>query len=268
MFGLLGHNGAGKTTTMKIITAEQAPTRGQVQIGGQNITSNMADAFKLLGYCPQHDALWKNITVREHLECYAAIRGVPYSDIPRVVDLYLSGLQIHEHADKQTYQCSGGTRRKLSFAMAMVGDPKVVLLDEPSTGMDPRSKRFLWDTILASFQGSRGAILTTHSMEEADALCSRVGIMVKGELRCLGSTQHLKNLYGAGYTLEMKLRGGDRTPTSTQGVKPNDLREFVGELFSDAVLQESFADRLVYSVPQQSVPSLANCFMQLEKGEL
>lgn len=75
VFGLLGHNGAGKTTTMKIITAEEAPTRGRVQIGGENITSNMNDAFQLLGYCPQHDALWKNITVREHLECYAAIRG-------------------------------------------------------------------------------------------------------------------------------------------------------------------------------------------------
>ncbi|KAI7815451.1 ABC subfamily A member [Rhyzopertha dominica] len=267
VFGLLGHNGAGKTTTMKIITAEEAPTRGQVQIGGQSITSNMADAFQLLGYCPQHDALWKNITVREHLECYAAIRGVPYRDISKVVNLYLNGLQIQEHADKQTHQCSGGTRRKLSFAMAMVGNPKVVLLDEPSTGMDPRSKRFLWDTILASFQGSRGAILTTHSMEEADALCSRVGIMVKGELRCLGSTQHLKNLYGAGYTLEMKLRGGDRTPTSTTGDSPNELRDFVASLFSDATLQESFADRLVFSVPQQSVPSLANCFLQLEKAK-
>ncbi|XP_044260177.1 cholesterol transporter ABCA5-like [Tribolium madens] len=267
VFGLLGHNGAGKTTTMKIITAEEAPTRGRVQIGGENITSNMNHAFQLLGYCPQHDALWKNITVREHLECYAAIRGVPSSDISQVVDLYLSGLQIHEHADKQAQQCSGGTRRKLSFAMAMVGNPKVVLLDEPSTGMDPRSKRFLWDTILASFQGSRGAILTTHSMEEADALCSRVGIMVKGELRCLGSTQHLKNLYGAGYTLEMKLRGGDRTPTSTSCDRPNELREFVSGLFHDATLQESFADRLVFSVPQQSVPSLANCFMELEKAK-
>lgn len=103
VFGLLGHNGAGKTTTMRIITAEEAPTRGQVgymenntvfkltvikiqvQIGGQSITSNMTDAFRLLGYCPQHDALWKNITVREHLECYAAIRGVPYGDISRLI---------------------------------------------------------------------------------------------------------------------------------------------------------------------------------------
>lgn len=154
VFGLLGHNGAGKTTTMKIIIAEEAATRGRVQIAGYNINSHLTDAFRQMGYCPQHDAQWKNITVREHLECYAAMRGVPWSEIDRIVDLYLTGLQIHDHADKQTQECSGGTRRKLSYAMAMVGGPKVVLMDEPSTGMDPRSKRFLWDTILASFQVS------------------------------------------------------------------------------------------------------------------
>lgn len=183
MFGLLGHNGAGKTTTMKIMTGETAPTNGHIKIGGHNITINRNDAFRSLGYCPQHDALWKTITVREHLEIYASIRGVARKDLSRVVNTYLHGLQIVDHANKQTQNCSGGTQRKLSYAIAMVGMPKVVLLDEPSTGMDPRSKRFLWDTILASFQGTRGAILTTHSMEEADALCSRVGIMVKGELR-------------------------------------------------------------------------------------
>ncbi|XP_046604475.1 cholesterol transporter ABCA5-like isoform X2 [Neodiprion virginianus] len=268
VFGLLGHNGAGKTTTMKIIIAEEAATRGRVQIGGNNITSQITEAFRQMGYCPQHDAQWKNITVREHLECYAAIRGVPPSEIGRIVDLYLSGLQIHEHADKQSQECSGGTRRKLSFAMAMVGGPKVVLMDEPSTGMDPRSKRFLWDTILASFQGGRGAILTTHSMEEADALCSRVGIMVKGELRCIGSTQHLKNLYGAGYTLEMKLLGGDCTPTTPSGDRISGLKEFVAGLFPDATLEESFADRLVFGVPQHAVQSLAECFTQLEKAKM
>ncbi|XP_012287761.1 ATP-binding cassette sub-family A member 5 isoform X2 [Orussus abietinus] len=268
VFGLLGHNGAGKTTTMKIIIAEEAASRGRVFIGGHNVNSHVTEIFRLMGYCPQHDAQWKNITVREHLECYAAIRGVPWSDINRIVDLYLTGLQIHEHADKQTQECSGGTRRKLSFAMAMVGGPKVVLMDEPSTGMDPRSKRFLWDTILASFQGGRGAILTTHSMEEADALCSRVGIMVKGELRCIGSTQHLKNLYGAGYTLEMKLLGGDCTPTTPSGDRISGLKEFVASMFPDATLEESFADRLVFAVPQHSVHSLAECFTQLEKAKL
>jgi ATP-binding cassette, subfamily A (ABC1), member 5 len=307
VLGLLGHNGAGKTTTMKIMTGETPPTHGSVKIGGHNITAAKDDAFKTLGYCPQFDAQWKTMTVREHLELYASIRGVARKDLPRLINTYLHGLRIAEHANKQTQHCSGGTRRKLSYAMAMVGSPRVVLLDEPSTGMDPKSKRFLWDTILNSFQGSRGAILTTHSMEEADALCSRVGIMVKGELRCLGSTQHLKNLYGAGYTLEIKLKhlafysesnnsigaycqtiplkitSPITSPTTTvdilfqqqqqssfdqiQEERVQTLRNFVADLFPDACLEESFADRLVYSVPQHSVVSLAQCFSKLEKGE-
>lgn len=105
-------------------------------------------------------------------------------------------------------------------------------------------------------------------MEEADALCSRVGIMVKGELRCIGSTQHLKNLYGAGYTLEMKLLGGDSTPTTPSGDRMTGLKDFVARLFPDANLEESFADRLVFSVPQHAVHSLAECFTQLEKGNI
>uniref|UniRef100_A0A8W7Q0T1 ABC transporter domain-containing protein n=1 Tax=Anopheles coluzzii TaxID=1518534 RepID=A0A8W7Q0T1_ANOCL len=296
VLGLLGHNGAGKTTTMKIMTGETAPTRGTVRVAGHSITINQDDAFKTLGYCPQHDALWKNVTVREHLELYARIRGVRGKDLNRLISTYLTGLHINEHANKQTQHCSGGTRRKLSYAMAMVGAPKVVLLDEPSTGMDPKSKRFLWDTILASFHGKRCAMLTTHSMEEADALCSRVGIMVKGELRCLGSTQHLKNLYGAGYTLEIKLKHIENVysetpiesqPSSSQEQLQLDqstdhiapvisncidnrsmaLRNFVTDLFPSATLEESFADRLVYSVPQQAVSSLAECFSRLEKAK-
>ncbi|XP_053687568.1 cholesterol transporter ABCA5-like [Sabethes cyaneus] len=298
VLGLLGHNGAGKTTTMKIMTGETIPTRGTVRVAGHSITINQDDAFKTLGYCPQHDALWKNITVREHLELYARIRGVTRKDLNHLVTTYLTGLHINEHANKQTQHCSGGTRRKLSYAMAMVGAPKVVLLDEPSTGMDPKSKRFLWDTILASFHGTRCAMLTTHSMEEADALCSRVGIMVKGELRCLGSTQHLKNLYGAGYTLEIKLKHVEsvysETPIESQPSSSQEqlqldqsvdhiaatpvisncidnrsmaLRNFVTDLFPSATLEESFADRLVYSVPQQVVSSLAECFSRLERAK-
>lgn len=104
-------------------------------------------------------------------------------------------------------------------------------------------------------------------MEEADALCSRVGIMVRGELRCIGSTQHLKNLYGAGYTLEIKLRNIDCTPTTPSGDKVSAIKEFVTGLFVDSSLEESFADRIVFSVPQEAVKSIADCFQQLEKGK-
>ncbi|KAI5722388.1 hypothetical protein M8J76_007632 [Diaphorina citri] len=292
VFGLLGHNGAGKTTTLKIMTYEEMPTSGLVQIGGHNITTNFGTAFHLIGYCPQHNALWSNITLREHMETYAAIRGVPNSDIPRLVNSFIDGLHIGDHADKEVYECSGGTRRKLSYALAMIGNPRIVLLDEPSTGMDPKSKRFLWDTILASFQGSRGALLTTHSMEEADALCSRVGIMVQGQLRCIGSTQHLKNQYGAGYTLEIKMQvtsyhSEDTTLThvttiqnssaapesqhrtsAPQNSKAAQIKHLVSRLFQNhANVEEEFVDRIVFSVPQDSVTSLADTFVALEKEE-
>merc|ERR1719341_1749882 len=246
VFGLLGHNGAGKTTTMRMIIQEEASTSGKVRIGEEDITSN------------QSAAVWQRVTVKEHLEVYAAIRGVPADKISTLVEGYMTGLRIKEHEKKYAKDCSGGTKRKLSYAMAMLGDPKIVLLDEPSTGMDPQSKRFVWDTIEASFKVDRGAILTTHSMEEADALCTRVGIMVKGELRCLGSTQHLKNKYGAGYMLEVKWRRGETPTWDTLEAK---LKEF----FPALEVNEQFSDRRSYNIPQEGFRSLALAFQQLEQ---
>ena len=150
--------------------------------------------YSKLGYCPQFDTVWPRVRLEEHLQLFARIRGVPEEDIGALVESYVRGLQLEQHVGKFVKDCSGGTKRKLSYGIAMVGNPRsVVLLDEPTTGMDPQSKRFVWNTISSSFKEGRGAILTTHSMEEADAICSKIGILVKGELRCLGSSQHLKN---------------------------------------------------------------------------
>jgi len=244
---------------MKMIIAEEHPTKGRIKIGPYEIESNDSKGFEYLGYCPQFDAVWKKITVREHLEAYAAIRGVPPSRIKGLTGQIMKGLKIEEHADKHAESCSGGTKRKLSYGMAMLGDPKIVLMDEPSSGMDPQSKRFVWDTILASFKGDRGAILTTHSMEEADALCSRVGIMVKGELRCIGSTQHLKNKYGGGYLLEIKC--GKNLSNW------DELHQAILSIFEEEKIkvEETFADRRTYSVLQSAVTSLGEVFASLEK---
>ena len=143
--------------------------------------------------------------------------------------------------------------------MAMLGDPRIVLLDEPSSGMDPQSKRFVWDTILASFKGDRGAIMTTHSMEEAAALCSRVGIMVNGELRCLGSTQYLKNKYGGGYLLEIKC---DSDLAAWEGLQTEVEAIFGRDKVS---IYESFSNRRTYSVSQDGVRSLSTVFESLEE---
>ncbi|XP_071532999.1 cholesterol transporter ABCA5-like [Panulirus ornatus] len=279
VFGLLGPNGAGKTTCLRIITAEEGPTKGRVKICGEEVLSSLSNIFETMGYCPQHDALWKNITVAEHIECYAEVRGVRKDQVKLLVDTYVKGLEIEEHKKKMSKDCSGGTKRKLSYIISMIGSPQVVLLDEPSTGMDPKSKRFLWNSILASFKGQRSAILTTHSMEEADALCSRIGILVQGGLRCVGAIQHLKNKYGGGYNLEIKVKNL-KSPFVVTDVNSSSLlsseepsnaieqlQDLVKETFPNAVLDEQFEERIIYKVPQRDVTSLAGCFGMLEKAK-
>lgn len=278
VFGLLGPNGAGKTTTLSIMTAEESASWGKVQICGENIQSSLSSVFEVMGYCPQHDALWQNITVAEHIAGYAEIRGIRRDQVKLLVDMYVKGLEIEEHKDKKSKDCSGGTKRKLSYILSMLGQPRVVLLDEPSTGMDPKSKRFLWNSILSSFQDERSAILTTHSMEEADALCSSIGILVRGSMRCIGPIQHLKNKYGRGYTLEVKVKP-NRAPVSISNAsspshvisaeKGNSIikqvQQKVIETFPNATLDEQFEERLIYKVPQTDVMSLALIFEMLEK---
>ncbi|XP_041352800.1 cholesterol transporter ABCA5-like [Gigantopelta aegis] len=261
VFGLLGPNGAGKTTTLNMIIAETVATRGKVIVAGHNVHSSMSEAFQALGYCPQHDALWDSITLKEHLECYAAIKGVPKEDIESVVGYYIDNLKLLEHEKKGAKKLSGGTRRKVSFVISMLGAPEIVLLDEPSTGMDPQSKRFFWDTVSSSFQlTGRGAILTTHSMEEADALCSRVAIMVNGQIQCLGPTQHLKDKFGSGYVLEVKLKntGGDLDE------QMNKLEGHLATIFPQIVRLERFAERGQYKIPKTDVNLLSRSFSALE----
>nr|XP_022313180.1 ATP-binding cassette sub-family A member 5-like isoform X3 [Crassostrea virginica]XP_022313182.1 ATP-binding cassette sub-family A member 5-like isoform X3 [Crassostrea virginica]XP_022313183.1 ATP-binding cassette sub-family A member 5-like isoform X3 [Crassostrea virginica] len=269
VFGLLGPNGAGKTTVINMIVAEMGPTKGRVVVGGHDVQSSMSEAFQMMGFCPQHDALEDLMTLKEHLLLYATLRGVPENKVNDIAEWFIEQLKVQEHANKRSKKLSGGTKRKLSYALSMLGKPRIVLLDEPSTGMDPASKRFLWDTITSSFQDKgRGAILTTHYMEEADALCSRVGIMVNGKLECLGPTQHLKNKFGSGYILEIKLKTGVVNESSESvEQRMNQLEEYVLSLFPDAVIVERFGLRAQYKVPRNNVTSLAKVFTSLEEGK-
>ncbi|XP_031568598.1 ATP-binding cassette sub-family A member 5-like [Actinia tenebrosa] len=260
VFGLLGPNGAGKTTTLNMITGAVAPSRGHVTITGLDMNTESSEIYQHVGYCPQTDALWKDLTLEEHLVLYAKIRGIPTEDVQRTVQHYMSGMRVTEHAKKKSKDLSGGTKRKLSFQMAMLGGPQLLLLDEPSTGLDPSARRFLWNTISKNVKGDRGAILTTHSMEEADALSSRVGIMVKGEMKCLGSTQRLKSKYGSGYSLEIKL-------TNHSEDAQTKLEAFVKELFPGAVLNEIFGGKATYKVPKDNVSRLSKIFDKLEQGK-
>lgn len=223
-FGFLGINGAGKTTTMKILTGDVVPTIGGATLAGFDILRSQAEVRRLIGYCPQFDALLELVTVKEHLELFARIKGVPEELVAQVVDDKIQELDLTDYSNMLAGSLSGGNKRKLSVAIAMIGGPILVFLDEPSTGMDPVARRFMWNVIsrISSVQKGCSIILTTHSMEEAEALCTKIGIMVGGRLRCLGSTQHLKSKFGKGYLAVFKLASAplDRVNKATEMLRP------------------------------------------------
>ena len=138
-----------------------------------------------MGVCPQFDILWPDLTVEEHLLFYARLKGIAPKNESDMVKSAMNEVYLTKFAKYKTRQLSGGMRRRLSVAISLVGDPKIVFLDEPSTGLDPENRRQLWD-ILAEVRGKRAIIITTHSMEEADVLCHRIGIVMDGVLRCVG----------------------------------------------------------------------------------
>ena len=148
------------------------------------------------------------LTVEEHLWFYTKIKGVPASKRHSMVEKSIDALNLKDHRKKQSKNLSGGNKRKLSVAIALLGNPPIVLLDEPSAGMDPEARRFMWSVVEKISQRDKksAVILTSHSMEEAEALSTKMGIMVRGGIfRCMGSSQHIKNKYGIGYEVEIKV---------------------------------------------------------------
>ena len=204
-FGLLGINGAGKSSCLNMLSGEFRPSSGEASLAGYSLLTDVHTCRQHIGFCPQFDALFELLTSREHLQMYARIKGIAEKDINRVVDAKISEMGLTEYADRLAGTYSGGNKRKLSVAIAMIGEPSIVFLDEPSTGMDPVARRFMWEIIsdIVTKREKCSVILTTHSMEECEALCTRIGIMVGGVLRCLGSSQRLRTRYGHGYQIEI-----------------------------------------------------------------
>jgi len=263
-FGLLGPNGAGKTTSLAVLTGEvRPPTAGQVHILGNDITTveGMKEAYKTLGVCPQVDPLWENLTGKEHLMFFGHVKGVPEAILSSKVDelLYRLGLN-REDANRKTTEYSGGMKRKLSLAIALIGRSPVLFLDEPSAAVDAGAKRHLWKVIQRRGQ-EQTVVVTTHSMEEAEALCDRIAIQVRGQLRCLGSPLHIKTKYGSGYQLELFCEDG-------RGVsKTQELENFVNTLASGSKLLEHHAGRFLFQLPSLTQnTSLGNIFLQVQNN--
>uniref|UniRef100_H3BX82 ATP binding cassette subfamily A member 1 n=1 Tax=Tetraodon nigroviridis TaxID=99883 RepID=H3BX82_TETNG len=210
-----------------------------------------------MGYCPQFDAINELLTGREHLELYAVLRGVPGDQVCDVAE-WAVRLGLVKYADKAAGSYSGGNLRKLSTAMSLIGAPAVVFLDEPTTGMDPKARRALWNCIHSVIKEGRSVVLTSHSMEECEALCTRMAIMVNGRFRCLGSVQHLKNRFGDGYTIILRVAG------SEPDLQP--VMKFIESQLSGSTLKEKHRNILQYQLPS-SCTSLTHIFSTLANNK-
>ncbi|CAG9325453.1 unnamed protein product [Blepharisma stoltei] len=222
-FALLGVNGAGKTTTFKMLTGEIAPTDGEAYLSSFSVLNNLDRARENIGYCPQFDALSELLTCMEHIKFYAEVKGINKNKIDKLAKDLLRELDLVKYTDYQAGTLSGGNKRKLQVAIALIGNPTVVFLDEPSAGMDPETRKKLWSVLGDIKKRDSAVVLTTHSMEEAEALSDRLAIMVGGRLRCIGTSTYLRNKFGQGYELEVKLSIPKRENVQRKSEKLNSV---------------------------------------------
>jgi ABC-2 type transport system ATP-binding protein len=214
IFGLLGPNGAGKSTTVGILTTRVRPTNGQAWIGEHDVWAQQVAVKRLIGVVAQRPNLDFSLTAREILLFHGAYFGIDSRKRAERADALLDRFKLRDRADQMVRGFSGGMMQRLSIARAMMHDPQVLFLDEPSAGLDPQTRLLLWEIIREYNQSGKTILLTTHNMEEADALCQRLAIIDHGRNIALGSPTELKASVPGGFLL--RLRFGQHSPELTQ----------------------------------------------------
>ena len=207
IYGFLGPNGAGKSTVVRMLTTLLEPTGGRAWVGGLDVVAEADDVRFSIGVALQEAGLDENMTGREILATQGRLFGLNRSEIADRIEQLAPILEMRA-LDQLVSSYSGGMARRLDLAAALMHNPSVLFLDEPTTGLDPETQRNMW-TLIGLAKPSRCIVLTTHSMEEADALCGRIGIMAYGSLRCLGTSLHLKHKFGDGDKLDFTCRPGE-----------------------------------------------------------
>ncbi|OUM65102.1 hypothetical protein PIROE2DRAFT_42002 [Piromyces sp. E2] len=201
--GLLGPDGAGKTTAISMISGMLSHTCGTI-IYGDRALENTKISNLSLGFCAQNNSLWNTVTVKETIQFYLNISGYPTSSIPKLSQNFMEVCGIEHHANKWVCNISGGTKRKLSLIIAICSIPHYLILDELSAGMDPFTRRYIWRFVKELKKIRRSSIiLTSHSTEEAEALCERIAILITGELVCIDTPRSIKMVHSNRYTLEI-----------------------------------------------------------------
>jgi ATP-binding cassette subfamily A (ABC1) protein 3 len=248
ILALLGPNGAGKTTIVNMIRGELKPDGGQIFLHGSDVTGRRSQLANSIGVCGQFDAL-DLLTARQHLEFYARIHGISEkAEVRANAEIAMARLGLTEHADKQAAKLSGGNKRKLSLAIALMGNPAVLVLDEPSSAMDAAAKRSMWKALAEVIVPGRSVLLTTHSMEEADALATRAAILSK-RLLAVGTTQSLRDRYSNLYHVALVLK----TAPDSSREEVQLVEDWVKRQFPDAAFEgKNIGGQIKFVVPVTS----------------
>ncbi|XP_058788356.1 ABC transporter A family member 7-like [Vicia villosa] len=256
-FGMLGPNGAGKTSFINMMIGLAKPTSGTAFVQGLDIRTDMNGIYTSMGVCPQHDLLWEILTGREHLLFYGRLKNLKGSALTQAVEDSLKSVNLFHGgvADKKAGKYSGGMKRRLSVAISLIGDPRVVYMDEPSTGLDPASRKNLWNIVKRAKQ-DRAIILTTHSMEEAEVLCDRLGIFVDGSFQCIGNPKELKGRYGGTYVFSM----------ATSVDHETDVEKLVQQLSPNAKKIYHISGTQKFELPKDEV-RIADVFQAVETAK-
>ena len=227
MLGILGPNGAGKTTLVRQITTELMPTSGSIQVFGVDVVSDPIGVKSLMGVVPQEAQLFELLTVHETLRVFGKLRGLSSVDARRRADELVTDLRLSEYRGVTNLKLSGGLRRRVMVGIAMIANPALIVLDEPTTGLDPQSRRDMWN-LMRDYK-SKGAtiLITTHYMEEAEALCDRVGVISRGRLLALDTVPNLRSSHGFEFKVTFDANGPDGTPNTIYGKDDRELIERV-----------------------------------------
>lgn len=255
--GLLGHNGAGKSTLINMLVGNISPTSGTAYIYGRDIcdVNQMNSLRKMFGVCLQQDILFDELNAEEHLNFFAQIKGVPKQSLELEVNKLLNEVTLNDDRHTPSKKLSGGQKRKLCVAIALIGDSRIILLDEPSSGVDPYSRRELW-RLLQSYKKERVIILSTHFMDEADLLADRKAIIANGKLRCIGSSLFLKNRFGIGYHLTVAIK---------KDTNVDDINELIQSNISHSRMERFTSSEVFYILPPTETQRFPRLFSSLEQ---
>lgn len=273
IFGLLGPNGAGKSTLIRILSCQSRPTSGHAYISGLDVVSDKREVLSLIGVVPQENSFYEELTVSENLMFFGSLYGLAAVDIKKRSHKILALLHLDEKSQSTASSLSGGMKTRLNIACALVHKPEVLILDEPSVGLDPVSRKALWDTIRTVNEEGTTILITTHYMEEADLLCDRLLIMNRGRIVIEGKPEELKNRAGERVIRITSIPGNYQAIKDKVEALPKVVSCSIGERGLKLSLSEEVPLQAVLSIfeaagesiknVESSAPSLEDVFIQV-----